>query len=1647
MTSSIWPLSQPNFIPFGEKFSMKEEKIYGFYFSEDMISPNEMFFPEPTESYKDDLTMFLQFLQQCVQIIVSPPPKKKKEKKKKTGRRNQEDGDEEDEDDEENEDREDEYFPKKKVSIYLEVLQKSPSESDKYMFDEKEIEYINRYPTKFYPDVSLKFCGYRLYIILHQKYLSLAYCISHLIESNAKDRFIASKTKSISQDSLKDFSYLRPSEQYKKIIDLTSFLKLCDIFCKGKQSYVGLANSIGIEYGKLSNHEIFDPSRIFSPINMFLNSLEHTYIRESQYNACNYFDSNERFKFSKPGNVIEIIPSNFIPDARLLAPHIQKTMLFSILLLAEQFEKLVQTKKDNYLKYIEKLKSSNSEKNKDTNNSLLENEIENFQYKDYTQDDQNNIPNNEDQDFEEIDFSKLLNSNNNINNNTITDDTTNIITNNIINNNDNNGSLNEMETTLDFLNILSSSLGMNRSNMNFKKKASLFHNPEDESPHITYIDEINLFVKGMKDLNFDSFESLTEHSRVEKLVKDLLKTKIGEWNKLVLNDARKELELFRTKMCRLYYNRCMGNNRGIISDEGGHIVDWIEKDLLNNPLPTTMLYDKDLGVLANYMVYVLTNHEKIFQTNTGHHRYFLIRASVMDAYSGDSVLHPNALCYGPYDTSKSYIYDMILKIFILLTIKTSTYTTAKSLMAMTRKDLSDQIQIFHEGNSAFLSGNVKNGSNNNETSESANIIKDILTSGRLSYERLAPNKDGKLETETFYKEISRVILIAVNHCKEQLAPSMLSRIIPLPTSGIQRLCATITEMKNNYAANKQNKSIEEKFIFKERFLQSMTYLTLKLIKTGIFKEPTTYVSQTVLRPLMSEMGKNFPIGTRLPDMAQRIVRILTIHDGLLKVFTLNDKEVILTSIDEIMERLREVDDILYDSLQIVLLALGPLTEAFVVYTDEISARLFEIWKTYWNSRKDTQNEYSRLRYEVGYNLKSMKETSLRPQNPEQISITSNLIDSYTSEVNRHNGNNVIGNNQLHLSQKKEDFNYFVLWEEDVSIDKKIFQMGETLTCDKPFVLHFGKEKFEIPYKDSVRLTVDQISETLKSLYETEIEDYPVVNVGTEIEKHEGGKTTFERRMDLVALQYDDSNIKESDIDPRSYRYPKGEDGKPKKQKFKLMHKKVIATTNSTKPSTLIFIHCSLFKPHSTHSQQQITDSSDCFLYNKYCKNKMFETLVSALKKHVYNKNMEPTKLITGISCDELICPHVSGTIITKKTQKSIQFKNTAHMENVSKTIVCDIIDNQEISGDSLLDSNENNEQFKQPLINKPIKEITVEELLEMRKQTSFLNPIRDDIDKISQMMRMQTMLILPTKENIERYSNNYYQKKAPKPKSPISYPNDVMKESLTQLYQSMLWNKINSFEGFDTDEVNIYIHIKSKLMQMDWNPNLQQDSIQQKFESLNLNQIVSDTYSQCSSVQFFGQKNITKNEIKIKVNNVMESIAKEYQIPSIHTRPKPNTNIGELISQIEKRNDIQTSKRSLSQLSNESYSPNKKQGTESMYESNNIQLNRQSNRPLSPTRKNSNLFDSLKQSLNENIDIDEVDEDQQSTIEVDQDNTTNILMNNLQHLIHQSKGLETANKFSPYNSQKSNNNNTTTKNSQDCCFRDDDEEEDDNNDN
>jgi hypothetical protein len=171
-------------------------------------------------------------------------------------------------------------------------------------------------------------------------------------------------------------------------------------------------------------------------------------------------------------------------------------------------------------------------------------------------------------------------------------------------------------------------------------------------------------------------------------------------------------------------SRCI-NPDANISEKGKVMVRWAAS---RNPPEYKSLwkFDPSLSLFANRVVKIMEEAEQIYLISTAHREFYQVMHARYDAYRRDMGLHLNIFQTGEGATSKSFIFDLMKRASVPLTIDQLTYETAKSNAVDGNRN--DTITVCHEAPPGmFRTGKLKNMDNGQEAA-----FKERLTSNHVS---------------------------------------------------------------------------------------------------------------------------------------------------------------------------------------------------------------------------------------------------------------------------------------------------------------------------------------------------------------------------------------------------------------------------------------------------------------------------------------------------------------------------------------------------------------------------------------------------------------------------------------------------------------------------------------------------------------------------------------------------------------------------------------------------------------------------------------------------------------------------------------------------------------------------------------------------
>jgi hypothetical protein len=327
-----------------------------------------------------------------------------------------------------------------------------------------------------------------------------------------------------------------------------------------------------------------------------------------------------------------------------------------------------------------------------------------------------------------------------------------------------------------------------------------------------------------------------------------------------------------------FKQRCWGDTDANMSKPLKAVVRWFNSEY-DGTLFQYPLKFREYSVFANRAIRIMSVYDKLYMISTAHHPFFLINHSKYDSWRHEMDLHLNICSTGDGATSKSFLYDWMIKNSVPGTCPEFTYETAKS---NAHDENNNHLRcVFHEAPQGMFSHNK----HTDPQQEAA--FKERLTSQKTSHRRLHIDEHTGVRSQI--SSVSQAIgcyFGASNDPKSKSTPAMITRFHWLESEKVYREGRNIHDCQRaEDTMSESAKQSRRTQLMYHHFEDMLLALTFQFIRIGLLTTPDLSVANIVVdnfTDILKRYGINFE--GRTIERVKKLCTIMTIINAKEQLF-------------------------------------------------------------------------------------------------------------------------------------------------------------------------------------------------------------------------------------------------------------------------------------------------------------------------------------------------------------------------------------------------------------------------------------------------------------------------------------------------------------------------------------------------------------------------------------------------------------------------------------------------------------------------------------------------------------------------------------------------------------------------------------------
>ena len=191
-------------------------------------------------------------------------------------------------------------------------------------------------------------------------------------------------------------------------------------------------------------------------------------------------------------------------------------------------------------------------------------------------------------------------------------------------------------------------------------------------------DEYSETMKINKDFegkSFLEFEEISDFSKLDMDSRRKFETDVAPYAKA--SQYHVYYKKYQNWVLKQFKSRCLDPDAAI-SEKAALIIKWGMNPDRPRAITTHRYHFNNLSVFASRLVYQMEIMEQLLLISTAHIPFYLIKEAQRDAYRRNFGLHLNVFQTGEGATSKSFIFNLMIKCCIPNSIDQLTYSTGKA---------------------------------------------------------------------------------------------------------------------------------------------------------------------------------------------------------------------------------------------------------------------------------------------------------------------------------------------------------------------------------------------------------------------------------------------------------------------------------------------------------------------------------------------------------------------------------------------------------------------------------------------------------------------------------------------------------------------------------------------------------------------------------------------------------------------------------------------------------------------------------------------------------------------------------------------------------------------------------------------------------
>ena len=363
-------------------------------------------------------------------------------------------------------------------------------------------------------------------------------------------------------------------------------------------------------------------------------------------------------------------------------------------------------------------------------------------------------------------------------------------------------------------------------------------------------DEYSETMKINKDFegkSFLEFEEISDFSKLDMDSRRKFETDVAPYAKA--SQYHVYYKKYQNWVLKQFKSRCLDPDAAI-SEKAALIIKWGMNPDRPRAITTHRYHFNNLSVFASRLVYQMEIMEQLLLISTAHIPFYLIKEAQRDAYRRNFGLHLNVFQTGEGATSKSFIFNLMIKCCIPNSIDQLTYSTGKADAIDGNRN--DCTTVCHEAPPGMFIM-----SKYNDNSQSA-MFKEKLTSNVVScktWER--DDTTGKRTNRVTKSECIGNWMGATNEPKDKVEEALETRFFWGNFEKLNRFNRGIDDcMAGERELGPASRALRRKFYEECQEEQWRVFLVEKAIWVNLIRDVNMDALNTILPEIKEKISKD-----------------------------------------------------------------------------------------------------------------------------------------------------------------------------------------------------------------------------------------------------------------------------------------------------------------------------------------------------------------------------------------------------------------------------------------------------------------------------------------------------------------------------------------------------------------------------------------------------------------------------------------------------------------------------------------------------------------------------------------------------------------------------------------------------------------------